>query len=145
MKIKIILLLLLILFFVIRFPARRILASPLSNGKYITVFRPFQPSWKNEYYIIPDKYQGIFRPANNYFILTPFNSDQRMTVDWSSSKYSLVIQLPYCESVQKVIYNIDTTTYYIATYCGGRFIDDSSSEESNTKKFSYYSISEWLP
>ena len=145
MKIKIIVILVFILIVLVRIPVRKILVSPLQNGKYITFFSPLQLRWQNEYYIIPDKFKGMFRPANNYFILTPMGEDQDMTVDWKPLNYELAIQLPFCEDIQKVIYNIDTAKYHIAKNCGYEDIDQSDSGHRDVKRFSYYKIEEWLP
>ena len=146
LTLKMIIILFILVIIVVRFPKRKILVSPISNGKYITVFRPFQLLWQNEYYIIPKKYTGLFKPSYNYFILTPM-TDQDMSIDWSPSNYELTIQLPFCEDVQKVIYKIDTTKYHIAEYCGNNFkyIIPSEPRYYDRKRYSLYFLKEWLP
>lgn len=146
-KFRFIIGLIFIILILTRFPARKILISPVSNGKCITVFRPFQLRWQNKYYITPSDFKGIFKPRSNYFILTPLTADQDMIVDWDPSNYKLPIQLPFCEDVQKVIYNIDTINYHIAKFCGNntKYIDDLDSGPDNSKRFSYYSVREWVP
>lgn len=146
MKINFFLIVFLVGFLIVRFPKRRYLSNSFQNGKHITVFRPFQFFWQNHYYIIPYKFNGIFKSPNNYFCLEPMG-EQKMSVDWNPSNYEMAIQLPFCENVQKVIYKIDTTKYHVVKYCGNnvRYIIESDSSYYDRKRYSYYSISEWLP
>jgi hypothetical protein len=146
MKIKVALILLVIVMVLVRFPKRKILTNSFQNGKYITVFRPFQLRWQNHYYIIPYKFSGIFITPSNYFSIEP-KADQDMSVDWTPENYELAIQLPFCEDVQRVIYNIDTAKYHIAKYCGNntKYIIPSEPSFYDNTRYSVFYLSEWLP
>jgi len=146
MKLRIGLLFFFVLILIIRFPKRRVLTSPLQDGKCITIFRPFQFFWQNHYYIIPYRFSGIFKSPNNYFCIEPM-AEQKMSVDWTPSNYQLAIQLPFCGEIQKVIYKIDTSKYHIAKYCGSNieYIIPSEPRFYDRKRYSLFSLNEWLP
>lgn len=148
MKIKIALMLFIFFILIVRFPKRKLLQSPLKDGNYITVFRPFQFIWNNDYYVIPYNFDGLFVRPVNYFSVEPM-SDQDMSVDWNPVNYKLVIQLPFCDSIQKVIYKIDTTKYLIVKYCGknidSNYIIPAKAPYNNGGRYSLFRLNEWLP
>lgn len=87
-------------------------------------------------------------PQHDYFVLSPME-DQDMSVNWNPvEKYDLIISLPFCDYIQEVYYEIDTSKYAILSHCGNNgnaYIDEVDSLNPPGNKYSYIKLSEWLP
>lgn len=97
-------------------PQKKIIYSPLKDGKCITILDAFPGGWfGGSVFVIPGKYNGLFPPKNNFLSLHP-ESEQILSVNWNpNDRYALKICLPVCD--QEYDNKLDTTRYMLAVRC----------------------------
>ena len=85
---------------------REYICSPVSD-KVITVFSPASWSWKNEFYILPYKYEAFSIPDTNYIIISP-KGDGVLHVNWEPEKFYLKMHMTgslICDSLgSRILY-----------------------------------------
>lgn len=119
----------LITFFLITRPRKKIIYSPLEDGRCITVLQSFPRRFGGKFFVIPGDYGSFIPPKNNYVSIQP-QYEQVLYINWHPNDgFVLKIGLPLCE--QQFSNKLDTSKYLLAILCG-------ANEDYLDKGESYY-------
>jgi hypothetical protein len=105
-----------ILFIIFLYPRRKVIYSPIGDGKCITVLDAFPRGWfGGSVFIIPGNHKSLFPPKDNYVSLRP-QHEQVLYINWSPNDgHVLKIGLPVCNQAYKN--TLDTSRYLLAVLC----------------------------
>lgn len=113
---RIFLIAVLIILFLITRPRKKIIYSPLEDGRSITVLQSFPRRFGGKFFVIPGNYRSFFPPKSNYVSIQP-QHEQVLYINWHPNDgFTLKIGLPLCG--QQFSNKLDTSKYLLTVLCG---------------------------